>query len=230
MEFEAAGSDQAPAIRVLLVDDHPLVRQGVRWFLEGQPDIEVVGEAADAEQALELVRRVPVDVAVLDVRLPGMDGIAATRVLRAGHPSVRVLILTAFSEYLAGAIAAGAAGYLLKTARGLGLVSAIRSIYFGATVIQDALGDGRPRPGAGAAAAAQPATPLTSRELEVLRLIARGLTNRAIARSLRIGPRTAEQHVHSIFVKLGIGSRAAAVRYALEHDLAGGPPAPAAND
>jgi DNA-binding NarL/FixJ family response regulator len=161
-----------------------------------------------------------VDVVLLDMRMPGIGGVEATRMIRAAHPTVRVLILTAYPEYASEAFRAGASGYMLKMARTQGLLAAIRSVYYGATVIQDSvmasLGLTAQTP------LAQDAGALSPRELDVLRLLARGLTNRAIAHELGIGPRTADQHVHSIFIKTGVTSRTAAVRYALEHNLAAG--------
>jgi DNA-binding NarL/FixJ family response regulator len=217
---EPAGGMPEPVIRVLVVDDHPLVREGIRFCLQSQPDLEVAGEAEGCDQALALLDQERVDVALLDMRMPGIGGVEATRMIRAAHPTVRVLILTAYPEYASEAFQAGASGYVLKMARSQGLLAAIRSVYCGATVIQESLMESL-----GLTAAKPPAEDagrLSRRELDVLRLLARGLTNRAIARELRIGPRTADQHVHSIFIKTGVKSRTAAVRYALERNLATG--------
>lgn len=209
-----------PMIRVLVVDDHPLVREGIRYCLQSQPDLEVAGEAEGCDQALAVLDQARVDVVLLDLRMPGIGGVEATRIIRAAHPSVRVLILTAYPDYASEALKAGASGYMLKMARSEGLLAAIRSVYYGATVIQEplleSLGLTAPKP------LAQDVGSVSPRELEVLRLLARGLTNRAIAHELGIGPRTADQHVHSIFIKTGVTSRTAAVRYALEHNLATG--------
>ena len=209
-----------PVIRVLVVDDHPLVREGIRFCLQSEPDLEVAGEAEGCDQALAVLDHERVDVVLLDLRMPGIGGVEATRIIRAAHPSVRVLILTAYPDYASEALKAGASGYMLKMARSEGLLAAIRSVYYGATVIQEplleSLGLTAPKP------LAQDVGSVSPRELEVLRLLARGLTNRAIAHELGIGPRTADQHVHSIFIKTGVTSRTAAVRYALEHNLATG--------
>ena len=209
-----------PVIRVLVVDDHPLVREGIRYCLQSEPDLEVAGEAEGCDQALAVLDHERVDVVLLDLRMPGIGGVEATRIIRAAHPSVRVLILTAYPDYASEALKAGASGYMLKMARSEGLLAAIRSVYYGATVIQEplleSLGLTAPKP------LAQDVGSVSPRELEVLRLLARGLTNRAIAHELGIGPRTADQHVHSIFIKTGVTSRTAAVRYALEHNLATG--------
>src|ERR1035441_18066 len=203
-------------IRVLVVDDHPLVREGIRFCLQSQPDLEVAGEAEGCDQALAILDEERVDVVLLDMRMPGIGGVEATRMIRAAHPTVRVLILTAYPEYASEAFRAGASGYMLKMARTQGLLAAIRSVYYDATVIQDSvmasLGLTAQTP------LAQDAGALSPRELDVLRLLARGLTNRAIAHELGIGPRTADQHVHSIFIKTGVTSRTSAVRYALDHN------------
>ncbi len=217
---EDAAVQTAPVIRVLIADAHPLMRQGIRALLQGCPDMLVLGEAEGAEQALAFVAQRQVDIVVMEARMPGMGGIDATRRLRATYTTLRVLILTAHPECAREAFLAGASGYMLKSAHGQALLAAIRSVYYGATVIPDGLGGdvtlslGAPR--------APLVMPFTPREMEVLHLMARGLTNRAIARELGIGPRTADQHVHNIFIKAGVRSRTGAVRYALEHHLTDG--------
>ena len=204
-------------IRVLVVDDHPLVRDGIRCCLESQPDLVVAGEAEGCDQALTLLDRERVDVVLLGMRTPGVGGVEATRMIRTAHPAVRVLILTDYPEYACEAFQAGASGYMLMTAGGQGLMAALRSLYYGATVIQEPVKESLGLAGPKRLAEGGPLSP---RELEVLGLVARELTNRAIAHELGIGPRTADQHVHSIFIKTGVTSRTAAVRYALEHSLA----------
>lgn len=211
-------SSELPRIRVMLVDDHALVREGIRQILGVEPDIAVVGEAERGDVALELLERLQPDVMLLDVRMPGMNGIETTRRIRAGFPKIRVLILSAYADFAAEAFRAGASGYVLKSARAGELVAALRSVFHGSTVIQGELaaGLGISERGGGA-----PGTGLLSpREAQILRLIARGLTNRAIAREIGIAPRTADQHVHNLFVKVRVRSRAEAVRYAVEHELA----------
>jgi DNA-binding NarL/FixJ family response regulator len=216
------GAEAPPRVRVLVVDHHALVREGLRRLLEGEPDIEVVGEAASGEAAIGMLDAERPDIVLLDVRMPGMNGVEATRVIRSMFPAVRVVILSAFAEYAAEAVQAGAWGYLLKTACGGQLLATLRSVFYGAKVFHEPVAEGlslegaRPRP--------ERTSVLSPREQEVLRLVVRGLTNRAIARGLGIGPRTADQHVHSIFVKTGARSRAEAVRYALEHQLTGDRP------
>jgi DNA-binding NarL/FixJ family response regulator len=202
----------------MLVDDHALVREGIRQILEREPDIAVVGEAARGELALEQLDRMHPDVVLLEVRLPGMSGIETTRRIRAAFPKIRVLILSAYGDFALEALRAGASGYVLKTSNSRELVAALRSVFFGSTVIEGALAAGL---GIwGPSARSKVADVLSRREAEILRLIARGLTNRAIAREVGIAPRTADQHVHNIFVKVGVRSRTEAVRYAVEHELA----------
>jgi two-component system, NarL family, response regulator LiaR len=211
------GGLSAP-IRVLVVDDHALVREGTRYILQDQPDIEVVGEAERGDLALQLMDRTQPDVVLLDVRLPGISGIETTRRIRAGFPTVRVLILSAYADQALEAFQAGASGYLLKTASSRELLAAVRSVSCGATVIQGSVVESLNLWGLGVPPGK--AVALTARETEILRLIARGLTNRAIAREVGIAPRTADQHVHSIYIKAGVKSRAEAVRYAIVHGLA----------
>ncbi len=215
----------SPTIRVLLVDDHALVREGIRQILEKESDISVVGEAARGDLALELLDRLQPDVVLLGIRLPGMSGIETTRRIRATYPNIRVLILSAYADFVAEAFDAGASGYVLKSARSIELVAALRSVFLGSIVIHGTLAErlglrgsgGRPQGGG----------LLSPREAQILRLISRGLTNRTIAREVGIAPRTADQHVHNIFVKVGVRSRAEAVRYAVEHELAAAPEADA---
>lgn len=210
---------QAGVIRLLVVDDHPLVRQGLRALLGAQADMAVAGEADSGELAVAFLEEHRVEIALMDARMPGIGGVEATRLVRSRHPETKVLLITAFPELGPEALHAGASGCLLKTASGEGILAAIRAVHHGATVISDALAAGvAVRPDSNGA---RHASPLSRRELEVLALVARGLTNRAIARELRIGPRTVDQHVHSIFIKTGVTSRASALRYALEHELTG---------
>ncbi|HET7339061.1 MAG TPA: response regulator transcription factor [Candidatus Dormibacteraeota bacterium] len=199
------------------MDDHTVLRDGLRRILEREVDLEVVGEAASGEAALELMGHARPDVVLMDVRMPGIDGIETTRRLRSAHPEIQVLVLSAYPEFTRDAIQAGAAGYLLKSSPTELLVAAVRAVALGSTCIQTSLltgvpwspGDRRRQEGA-----------LSDREVDILRLVARGLTNRSIAREIGIAPRTADQHVHNILVKIRAGSRTEAVRYAIEHDLA----------
>ena len=213
------GTNPRPAaVRVMLVEEHALVREGVRRILEAEPDLEVVGEASRGDEALRLFDDLRPDVVLMGARLPGMSGIETTRKIRGVSREVRVLILSAQADFALEALRAGASGYILKTTTSRGLVAALRSVFLGSTVIQEELAAGL---GIwGPSARSQLPDVLSRREAQILRLIARGLTNRAIAREVGIAPRTADQHVHNIFIKVGARSRAEAVRYAVEHELA----------
>ena len=204
-------------VRVMLVEEHALVREGVRRILEAEPDLEVVGEASRGEAALEVLADLRPHVVLLGARLPGMSGIETTRRIRVASPEVRILILSAESDFALEALRAGASGYLLKTANSRQLVAALRSVFLGSTVIQAemaaVLGLWGPSP------RSERTDVLSHREAQILSLLARGLTNRAIAREVGVAPRTADQHVHNIFIKVGARSRAQAVRYAVEHEL-----------
>jgi two-component system, NarL family, response regulator LiaR len=209
---------EPPTIRTMLVDDHAVVREGIRQILDREPDIAVIGEAERGDLALELLDRLQPDVVLLDVRMPGLSGIETTRRIRAAFPKIRVLILSAYDDFAVEAFHAGASGYVLKSAGSRELVAALRSVFFGSTVIQGSLTEGLGIFGSGGRS--QGSSLLSPREAQILRLVARGLTNRTIAREIGIAPRTADQHVHNIFVKVGVRSRAEAVRYAVEHELA----------
>lgn len=207
-------------IRVVLADDHAVVRKGIREFLEETSDIRVVAEAANGAEAVALVAEHAPDVAVLDVQMPGLTGIEATRRIKAEFPAVRVLILTAYDDdpYIFALLQAGASGYVLKTADSGELVNAVRTVSRGESALDPAvaqkvvqqLTSGRPL---GAQAAAEP---LTEREIEVLHLAAKGLTNKAIGQALAISDRTVQGHLANIYGKLGAGSRTEAVTEALK--------------
>ncbi|MFD0310916.1 response regulator [Streptomyces sp. NPDC059517] len=211
-------------VTVLLVDDEPLVRAGLRAVLEAQPDIEVVGEAADGAAVIPLVRRLRPDVVAMDVRMPLMDGIEATRaVLRTVDRPPKILVITTFEndEYVYEALRAGADGFLLKRARPAEIVHAVRlvaegeSLLFPASVRQLAAeygdGDGNP-----AARAALKRAALTEREADVLRLMTRGLSNAEIAARLAVGTETVKSHVSAVLAKLGARDRTQAVIAAYE--------------
>jgi DNA-binding NarL/FixJ family response regulator len=211
-------------IRILIADDQELVRTGFRVVLDAEPDLEVVGEAADGQAALEASRALEPDVVLMDIRMPNLDGIEATRRLAAGDRPPRVLILTTFDldDYVYEALRAGASGFLLKDVRASDLCQAVRTVAAGEALLSPAItrrlieSYTRHPP-----AAAQPAAlaELTPRELEVLRLVARGLSNAAIARELVVGDATIKTHVARIFSKLDLHDRAQAVVLAYESGL-----------
>lgn len=207
-------------IRVVLADDHAVVRKGIKEFLEEEGDIVVVAEAANGTQAVELMAEHQPDVAVLDIQMPQMTGIGATRHIKARWPDVKVLVLTVYDDdpYIFALFQAGASGYILKTASSEELITAVRAVHRGESALSPEVTDkvvaqlatGRPL-------GAQPqAEVLTGRELEVLQLAARGLTNRAIGRELGISDRTVQGHLANIYGKLGVSSRTKAVTRALQ--------------
>ena len=215
-------------IRVLIVDDHAMVRRGMRDFLDLHDDLEVVGEAPDGLAALEATAALRPDVVVMDLVMPGLDGIATTAELKARHPTVEVVVITSFIEEdrIAAAIEAGASGFLLKDAEADDLAAAIRSAYRGEVYLDPAVAGivaRRMRSGArrtdGDAPAEAGLERLTGRERDVLACVARGLSNRAIADELGMAERTARTHVSNILAKLGLTSRTQAALFAVEHHL-----------
>jgi DNA-binding NarL/FixJ family response regulator len=218
-------------IRVAIADDQQLVRAGLRMILEGETDFEVVGEAADGEQAVALAAREEPDVLLLDVRMPGLDGFAtAQRILGdRSHQKIRVLMLTTFDldDYVFAAMRVGASGFLLKDMAGEDIVAAVRQAARGgdsilAPAVTRRLIERFATRRAGVRTANGPAGNLTARELEVLRLIAGGLSNAEIARSLKIGEATAKTHVARVLMKLELRDRVQAVIFAYESGLVTG--------
>jgi DNA-binding NarL/FixJ family response regulator len=201
-------------ITVLIADDHPVVRQGLAVLLDVQDDIEMVGEAVDGEQALTLTAELDPDVLLLDLKLPGLDGLAVLAQLRARAARTRTLVLTSAAEANAPGVAVheGAAGFLYKDVDPDALVRAIRSVHDGHTVLASAAADlvagGRDTAVRGLAA-------LTGREREVLALLAEGRSNREIARSLRVSEKTVKTHVSSVLAKLGVADRTQAALLAV---------------
>lgn len=211
-------------IRVVIAEDHTLVREGTRQILERHQDIEVVGEAADGEQAVSLAERLRPDVAIMDIGMPLMNGIEATRRIKASCPEVGVLILTVHEDeqYLLALLEAGAAGYLLKDVRGSQLVEAVRGVRAGEPILHPALARkvlAHFFPGRDAKAAEALQEQLTAREREVLTLAAKGKGNKDIARELALSVRTVQVHLSHIFKKLGVASRTEAVISGLRRGL-----------
>ena len=208
-------------IRVLVVDDHAVVRQGLRTFLELQEDIEVVGEAADGEQALSAVASLEPDVVLMDLVMPRLDGVSAIERLRELAPATRVIVLTSFldEDKVLPAVRAGAAGYLLKDVQPAELVRAIRMADRGEALLHPAVAARVLRELAGDGVRAERHDLLTARELEVLALLARGLANKAIAFELGCAEKTVKTHVGNILGKLGLSDRTQAALYAVREGL-----------
>jgi NarL family two-component system response regulator LiaR len=205
-------------IRVLVVDDHAVVREGLRTFLELQDGIEVAGEAADGEEAIEAAERLRPDVVLMDLVMPALDGLAAMRALRERVPGARVIVLTSFADddKLLPALRAGAAGYLLKNAEPQELARAVRAANAGEALLDphvaarlvDAL-----------AGEKEPLDRLTPREREVLQLIGRGFSNKRIAQELRLSEKTVKTHVGHVLAKLGVDDRTQAAVFAVRAGL-----------
>ena len=205
------------AIRVLVADDHSVVRQGLRMFLSLDPDFEIVGEAEDGAQAVELARRSQPDVVLMDLLMPVMDGIEATAAIRCASPDTEVIALTSVLEDAAviDAVRAGAIGYLLKDAQADELCRAIRAAAAGQVQLSPKAAERLVRE------VRAPASPeaLTEREVEVLRLLAHGRSNKEIAHDLMISEKTVKSHVSNILAKLGVPSRTQAALYAVRVGL-----------
>jgi NarL family two-component system response regulator LiaR len=209
---------------VLLVDDHQVVRQGLRAFLQLQPDIEVAGEAAGGEAAVAAARALAPDVVLMDLVMPDGDGVAAIRALAAAAPDARVLVLSSFAddERIFAAMQAGAAGYLLKDVDPDALAGAIRDVHMGRPVLHPEVAARLMRRVADPGGAGGPAAEsLTPREQEVLRLVVEGFANKQIARRLAITEKTVKTHVSSILQKLGVADRTAAAVLAIRQGLVG---------
>ena len=216
-------AEKPQKIKVLLVEDHAVVREGTAELLNRQPDIEVIGEAGDGATAVELALALKPDVVLMDVQLPVLDGIAATRKIKAARPTIAVLALTAHDEdqYVFALLEAGAAGYLLKTIRGGELAEAVRSVFRGEaalhpSVAKKVLGRFVGHSGAGPIEAHRSEDSLSERELEVLKLAGQGLSNKEIAERLVLSPRTVQAHFANIFAKMNVASRTEAVLQGLK--------------
>lgn len=207
-------------IKVLLADDHQITTDGIQAFLEKEAEIKVVGAAANGEAVLKLLGEQAVDVAILDIEMPGMDGLETTRAIRQQYPGVRVLVLSMYKKkaFVKGAFEMGASGYVLKDRSKEALVSAIHTVYRGGRYIPPELLD---LILSGPAAAEPDTANLTGREKEILCLLAEGLTSRETGEALNIAPVTVETHIRNIKAKLGINKKAQLVKYVLGQKLCG---------
>ena len=212
-------------IRVLIVDDQPLMRTGFRMILDAEPDIEVVGEAADGREAVALARRVEPDVVLMDIRMPNLDGIAATREIVDAAPRARILILTTFEDddYVFGALSAGASGFLLKRTQPEQLIAAIHTIAAGESLLSPSVTrtviDRMARHSPADRSAGRRLRQLTPREREVLELVVRGLSNAEIAATLAVEESTVKTHMKRVLTKLEVRDRVQAVILAYENRL-----------
>lgn len=212
-------ADDAVSLRVVVVDDHELLRAGTRQILDDAVGFTVVGEAADSDSALQAVADLRPDVVLVDIRLPTGNGIDVARQITTDYPDTTVLILSAYDDenYVRAALSAGVAGYLLKTTPSDELIRSIRAACEGFNLLDRPLtGEGEKAEGV---ASDRYAPRLTSREQEVVRLVARGMSNKAIARQLGISPRTVEGHLNHVFEKLGTTSRTELVHFALANSM-----------
>lgn len=209
--------DKPKTIRVLLADDHAVVRKGIRDFLEEDETLRVIGEANDGQEALAFIARDAPDVAVFDIQMPRLNGLETTRRVKQEFPNVQVLILTAYDDdpYLFAALQAGASGYLLKTSSAEELLYAVHSVAAGETALSPAVAKKLVRRAAGHTAQQDIIEPLTDRELDVLRLAAQGLGNKQIGAALNISDRTAQGHLANIYAKLHVATRTEAVMVAV---------------
>jgi DNA-binding NarL/FixJ family response regulator len=220
--FNGEAENANRQIRVMLADDHALVREGTRRLLESEGDVEVVAEAASGEEAILAAQRFHPDIAIIDIAMPGIGGIQATREIKAHCPETAILILSAYDDepYLIALLEVGAAGFLLKNVHGQELINAIRAVSRGESVLHPSLAEKIMRRLSSQANPTPRASDLLSeRELDVLRLAARGLPNKEIARRLGLSIRTVHSHLANIFTKMQVGSRTEAVLLALREGI-----------
>ncbi len=208
-------------IRILIADDHAMVREGTRQILEQEKDLTVVAEAGDGEEAVRSAGTFKPDVAIMDIAMPRLDGIGATKQIKALYPSIAVLILSAYDDdqFVISFLEAGAAGYLLKSVRGRELVNAVRAVYAGESVLHPAIARkvlNRFVPAAGNLARREASELLSEREMDVLKLAAKGLRSEDIAHELSLSLRTVQNHLNHVFNKLRVSSRTEAVVRALK--------------
>ncbi len=215
-----SGSQLMDKIKVIIADDHVLFREGTRNIIEEEPDMEVVGEANDGREAIELVTKLQPNIALMDIAMPKVNGIEATKQIKLRYPATAVLILTAYDndQYIMALLEAGAAGYLLKNVSGSDLVNAIRAVHAGEAVLHPIIARkvfARLSGSAKALSEIVPPRDLSDREAEILKLAAKGMSNQEIAETLFLSRRTIQSHLVNIFRKMDVGSRTEAVLEAL---------------
>lgn len=217
-------SENQNLIRVVLADDHAVVRQGIRQFLESAPDIQIVAEAKDGEEAVAMIQQYQPGVTVLDIQMPKLSGIEVARQIRANRWPVGILILTSYDDdpYISAVLKAGANGYVLKTASPEEIITAVRDVHQGKSVL-DATILPKVLAQISQSRIVPPVEPLTDRELEILGEVARGFTNKVIGVKLNISDRTVQGHIARIFEKLGANSRTEAVMRAISLGLLDAP-------
>ncbi|MGQ9768355.1 MAG: response regulator [Anaerolineae bacterium] len=217
----AERASAATPIRVLVADDHAILRDGIRSLLERQPDFLVVGEAGNGQEAVDKALALAPDVVLMDLAMPGMDGLEATRRLRQLRPEIKVLILTQHDnqEYIAPALRAGAVGYVLKRSGGREVVNAIRRVFEEGAFVEPEVAQKLVQTFLPGTNPSETISRLTERELQVLRLVVQGLSNKEIARALLISPKTASVHRTNIMSKLGVRNSIDLMRYVMQHHL-----------
>jgi DNA-binding NarL/FixJ family response regulator len=213
-----------PKIRILVADDHVLVREGIRALLSLSDDFEVVGEASDGQEAIAATRRLAPDVVLMDINMPGLGGLEATLAIRRDNPQAKILVLTQYDdrEYVTRFLKSGASGYILKRAAGAELVAAVRAVHRGGLVVDPALARGLLAGGAEPASAGsgdQRYESLTDREKQVLKLVAEGNSNKEVAQVLGISVKTAMSHRERVMQKLDIHNRTDLVKFALKQGV-----------
>ncbi len=208
-------------IKILIADDHPVVREGLFAMLSRQPDFKVIGEAKDGVEVVEMARRLEPDVVLMDLRMPGIDGVEAMRQIRSTNPDIKFIILTTYSddEYIFSGIEAGARAYLLKDAPREELFKAIRAVHKGESLIQPVVASRLIDRFAELSRKAPSGEQLTERELEILQLMAKGAANKEISAQLSISESTVKTHISNIFQKLGVNDRTEAVTEALRRGI-----------
>ncbi len=217
---------QTQLIRILIADDHTLVRQGIRMMIEAQPDLQVVGEASDGNEAIRLAQELGPDLIVMDIAMPDLDGLQATRIIKRDHPDVKILAVTMHEgeDYFFKILAAGASGYVLKRAASSDLITAIHAVARGEVFLYPAVAkklvaDYLQRVQSNEHSDKESLDGLTSREREVLTLVAEGLSNREISERLTVSLSTVQTHYAHIVEKLNLHNRTELVKYALRHGL-----------